>query len=143
MTGPSKAWKVPQRGNRPREGSGLPKATELKPKTKVSKFYPNTFPILVLSVTAFFLSRPPNQHSPPSCKEGAGQNRKWEMPSSSLRSFPLPPPLVSTCHTLNSVQQACGFLEQSKTQGQVVPQQRHQCFCPRMHCHEPCTKPSK
>lgn len=112
-------------------------------KTKVSKSYLKPLPILVLSVTAFLLSMPPNQHSPPSCKEGAGQNRQWEMPSSSLRSFPLPPPLVSTCHTLNSVQQAWGFLEQSETQGQVVPQQRQPCFCPRMHCHEPCTKPSK
>lgn len=57
--------------------------------------------------------------------------------------LPFSPPLPSTCCGLNPVQQAWGFLEHSKTQGQVVPQWRHQRSWPRVYCHEACTNASE
>lgn len=115
-------------------------------ETKVSKFYPpkqatplrsgvkrERLPPCRASKTAFpaFLQRSGGRTASGKCH-----------PPTSARFLHLLLSL-STCHSLIPVQQAWGFLEQSKTQGQVVPQQRHQRSCRRMHCHEAHTKPSK
>ena len=108
-------------------------------ETKVSKLYPQTASPLRSGIKheRILPSRASQTALPPSSYKKVGAEMQVG------NAILLPQIIPSTCHSLNPVQQAWGFLEQSKTQGQVVPQQRHQCSCPRTHCHEACTKPSK
>lgn len=139
-----------QGGARPGRAPGwgreaaAPRVTELELKRRSPsspcKHAPHSG--LGLSVSTFSLPLPPKQRPqpcPPSYKEGAqsraasGKRQPPPSASSSCCHLPLPEPGPA----------GLGLLEQSETQGQVVPQQSHQCCSHRRRCHEACAKASK
>lgn len=118
---------------------GLPKVTELESKLRSINSTPT--PSLLRScfkcecLLPFHASK---THFPAFLQRGGGELQVRNASDCSLCLLLL----WSTCHPLNSFQQAWGFLEQSNPRPGGASAEAPVPL-PRMHCHEACTKPSK
>ena len=112
-----------------------PELTKLELKRRSPSSPHKHAPYSGLGLITFSLPVPPKQSppTPPSFLQRGVQSRA----ASGKRQ---PPPTASTscCHLPlpESGPAGLGLLEQSETQGQVVPQQSHQCCSHRRRCHE-------